>query len=83
MARHESYFTHRENDIDLDIFETAAIQSLMRLAKKWPSTLILFGSTGSSISIRKRDPHDGSYFVQREVAHVAIPSDGGDGGDRS
>jgi hypothetical protein len=77
-----SYFTHRENDIDLDIREAAAIQSLMRLAKKWPrETLILFGGAGDSISVRKRGP-DGSYFVQREVAHIAIPSDGGDGGDR-
>lgn len=83
MNRHESYFTHHENGIDLDIFETAAIQSLMRLAKKWPrETLILFGGAGASISVRKRAA-DGSYFVQQEVAHIAIPSDGGDGGDRS
>jgi hypothetical protein len=78
-----SYFTHRENDIDLDIFETAAIQSLMRLAKKWPAeTLILFGGAGNSISVRKRAA-DGSYFAGREVACIGIPSDGGDGGDRS
>jgi hypothetical protein len=77
-----SYFTHRENDIDLDIHETAAIQSLMRLAKKWPKTLILFGGDGQSISVRKR-AEDGSYFAQQEVASVGIPSDGGDGGDFS
>lgn len=82
MTKHVSYFTHNDNDIDLSIDEAAAIQSLMRLAKKWPRTLILFGGAGQSVSVRKL-AGDGSYFVQREVAHVAIPSDGGDGGDRS
>lgn len=80
--RGTSSFTHNENGISLDIDETAAIRSLMRLAKKWPYSLILFGGAGQSISVRKR-ASDGSYFVDREVAHVAIPSDGGDGGDRS
>lgn len=81
--RESSYFTHRENEIDLDIHETAAIQSLMRLAKKWPrETLILFGGAGNHLSVRKR-AEDGSYFVQQEVAVIGIPSDGGDGGDRS
>lgn len=82
MKRGVSYFTHDENGIDLDIHETAAIQSLMRLSKKWPNTLILFGGAGQSVSVRKRAA-DGNYFVDREVASVAIPSDGGDGGDRS
>lgn len=83
MKRDQSYFTDRENGIEIDADEVAAIQSLMRLARKWPrKTLILFGGAGDSISVRKR-AEDGSYFVQQEVASIAIPSDGGDGGDRS
>lgn len=82
MTDRASYFTEAENGIELATGERAAIRSLMRLAKNWPRTLILFGGAGDSISVRKRDD-DGSYFVQREVASVAIPSDGGDGGDRS
>ena len=84
MSRDRSvgYFLHNDNGIDLDIHETAAIQSLMRLAKKWPDTLILFGGAGQSVSVRKKAA-DGSYFIGQEVAIVGIPSDGGDGGDRS
>jgi hypothetical protein len=78
-----SFFTFDENHIDLDVSEIAAIQSLMRLAKKWPAeTLILFGGAGNSISVRKRAA-DGNYFAGREVACIGIPSDGGDGGDMS
>jgi hypothetical protein len=62
--------------------EWRAIDALHRLAKHWPRRLILFGGAGNSISVRKR-ADDGSYFVGREVASVNIPSDGGDGGDRS
>ena len=60
--------------------EEKAIRALKRLGKKWPQSLMVFGSAGSGLSIRK--PQNGSYGVSTEVACIdGIPNDGGDGGD--
>lgn len=69
-------------EIELTQKELNAINTLHRLARRWPHSLILFGGAGRTISVRKR-AEDGSYFHGREVDVVKIPSDGGDGGDRS
>jgi hypothetical protein len=60
--------------------EVKAIQSLKKLAKKWPQSLFIF-CHGGGISIRK--PLKGeSPGAQTEVDSVSgIPNDGGDGGD--
>lgn len=71
-----------DNDIELSADERRAINSLMRLSLRWPHSLLLFGGAGTTTSVRKRAT-DGSYFAGQEVAVIAIPSDGGDGGDRS
>lgn len=68
-------------EIELTEEEEKAIASLRRLGKRWPRTLLLFGGSGSAISVRKPD-ENGSYGIQREVDTVAgFPNDGGDGGD--
>ena len=65
---------------DLTSEERLAIKSLERLGKRWPKTLLVFGSGGNSISVRKT--RDGGYGASCEVASVAgFPNDGGDGGD--
>jgi len=66
--------------MDLTEEEKKAIRSLERLGKKWPQSLLIFGSASSGLSIRK--PQGGSYGHQTEVASIAgFPNDGGDGGD--
>lgn len=61
--------------------EKKAIKSLMRLGKKWPKTLIVFGRGGTSLSIRKPD-ENGNYGYSMEVADVeGFSNDGGDGAD--
>jgi hypothetical protein len=61
--------------------EKAAIKALKRLGKKWPKSLLIFGSGGSGLSIRKPRP-DGGYGASTEVACAqGFPNDGGDGGD--
>ena len=68
-------------EIQLTDEEERAIRSLRRLGKKWPKSLLIFGGSGSELSIRKPD-EAGSYGVQREVDSVeGFPNDGGDGGD--
>ena len=61
--------------------EEKAIRALRRLAKKWPPSLLIFGSGGAGLSVRKPDAN-GSRGYQTEVATIhGIPNDGGDGGD--
>jgi hypothetical protein len=62
--------------------EEKAIRALKRLGKKWPQSLLIFGSAGSGLSIRKPD-ENGSCGHQTEVASIdGFPNDGGDGGDK-
>lgn len=62
--------------------EQRIVRALTRLAKDWPSNLIVFGG-GGSLSLR-RDPGDGGFVGwEYEVASIpGIRNDGGDGGDR-
>lgn len=69
------------NEIELTDEEKKAICALKRLGKKWPQSLVIFGSAGSGLSIRKPD-ENGVYGHQTEVACIdGFPNDGGDGGD--
>ena len=54
--------------------EAAAIQSLKRLAKKWPRSLRLFSWSGT-LMVVKRNSDD----IDAEIAIIeGIPNDGGD-----
>ena len=54
--------------------EAKAIQSLRRLAKKWPKSLQLFSWSGS-LHVIKRNSND----IDASIAHIeGIPNDGGD-----
>jgi hypothetical protein len=54
--------------------EAAAIQSLKRLAKKWPRSLRLFSWSGT-LMVVKRNSDD----IDAEIATIeGIPNDGGD-----
>lgn len=69
---------------DLTKEEKNAINTLKRLAKRWPESLWLF-STGGDLSVMKYEADidkafttRGSYNQDYQVASVDIPNDGGD-----
>ena len=65
------------NIITLTTEEAKAINSLRRLAKKWPQSLRLFSCSGTLLATKAN-----SHGIQATVAYVeGIPSDGGDFGD--
>ena len=60
---------------ELTAEETRAIQSMKRLAKRWPRSLTVFGQSGSMVIIHTAD--DPPW---RALATISgIPCDGGDG----
>ena len=63
---------------DLTPDERRAINSLKRLAKRWPKSLMLFG--GGGLTVRK--PEAGKLYDARYIVATidGIPADGGDGG---
>ena len=64
------------NILTLTIKEAAAIQSLRRLAKKWPQSLRLFSQAGTLI-VTKANRHG----IQATITNIeGIPSDGGNPG---
>jgi hypothetical protein len=65
------------NIVALTTEEARAINSLRRLAKKWPQSLRLFSHSGTLLAT-KANSHD----IQAIVAYVeGMPNDGGDPGD--
>ncbi len=65
------------NIVTLTTEEARAINSLIRLAKKWPESLRLFSHAGALI-VTKANRHG----VQATVSYIeGIPNDGGDPGD--
>lgn len=81
-ARTEPQFG--ENDQPLTDEEAKAIQSLRRLAKRWPQSLKLLSAAGSLIIIHTDQEYDerhGCEFLPQDapLAHIyGIPNDGGD-----
>jgi hypothetical protein len=65
------------NIVTLTTDEVRAINSLKRLAKKWPRSLRLFSHAGTLI-VTKANRHN----VQATVSFIeGIPNDGGDPGE--
>ena len=68
---------------DLADDERTAIESLKRLANKWPKTLWLFSANGK-LCVMRKDAHgekarDGEGFDQNSIiAWIDIENDGGD-----
>lgn len=69
------------DEIELTPEERRAIAALERLAKRWPSSLMLWGGGCGSGPLRVMRGHpckDGRRANEITVASINIPNDGGD-----